>query len=708
MHKNNKTDKCSSDHQRRPVPVDHQRERAKAAVLSNTMKLYYLFVGLGCVVLVVILAIQLGASGDGLRELSTQYAFRNDRIQAARGNILSDDGRILVTSIPLYEIRMDFAAPGFTDSIFFDNVVALSGALSDFFGDMSAGEYEEKLRMARSQGKRYFEIAPRRVNYVEMLRIRTFPLIELGVRRSGFIAIRTYNRVRPFDNIASRTIGFVNSDGVKVGLEGGFDDMLRGIEGLTVNQKISGNFWVPIQSNLNIEPIDGKDLRTTINIEMQDFVQSALREQVLSLEADWGTVVVMEVETGHIKAIANITQKRDGTLVEDYNYAVGMSQEPGSTFKLPVLMALMDKSNINLGTRFDTERGVVEIGEAKVVDTKYGGYGWINMLEVFGQSSNIGMAKAVNSAFEGRSSEFVDAIIDMGMGKELGLQIAGEPRPTVKHPRVRGSGWDGTSLTMMSYGYAIRVTPIQTLALYNAVANGGKLMRPLLVEALLEKGEVVRTFEPEVLNPQIATPQTINNAQKALEYVVTNGTAKVLRNSKYTVAAKTGTAQIAQGSSGYITSDGSRHYLGSVAGYFPANNPKYTMIVALKTYYEKGSDRTYYGGALAAPLFRSIADNIYSTSLDFVTPYRGGGGAVSSSSGRRLSGGSSRKVFDVSGGVAIPAAPSVLGRDFSSALSILEGRGFSVRSSGMGRVVSQRTFVDSVSMVPVVLLELSL
>ncbi len=655
-----------------------QRNKVQKSLTAGAAWIYGCFILLGIVIVVFTIRIQLGTSSDELIAQGERIAYFPDRIEAARGNILSDDGRILATSIPYYDIRIDFAAPSFDEVLFQSEVTALSESLSEFFEDKSATEYEMAIREAHRENKRYYSLTPRDVNYVELQKIKNFPFLCQGARKCGFIAQKSYRRVKPLGDIANRTIGFVNSNGVKLGIEGAFDDILRGVEGLAVKEKISGNFWIPIASRLNIDPIDGLDVTTTIDIEIQDIAQSALRSRVKEVDADWGTVAVMEISTGHIKALTNITRNKEGEMIEDYNYAVGMSQEPGSTFKLPVLLTLLEDGGMSLNDIVDAEGGVVMIGEAKVVDTRGGGYGKITLEEAFVQSSNIGMAKAVNRIYEHRPAKFVSEIERIHLGRELGLQIAGEPRPTIKHPDVRESDWDGTSLTMMSYGYALRLTPLQTLSIYSAVANGGKMMRPKLVTSLSRGGEIIEQFEDEVIDPQIASPRVIAELQRALRAVVERGTAKSLNNPKYSVAAKTGTAQIAMGSRGYMTSDGSRHYLSSIAGYFPANNPKYAMIVAVKTFYKAGSDKLYYAGALAAPVFGEIADGIYSNNTDFVAPFRGKNESLTEPKAPRIS-------------VDSLKIPRVVGMSFDDAVDILEKRGYSVSYKGFGRVVSQDT-----------------
>lgn len=591
-------------------PGKPQRSPIKEAILRRVKVLYVLFLLLGLAVLGRVVWLQVGSGGKALRDLSDKYSYRTEVIDGARGNIYSDDGRLLATSIPYYELRMDMAAGGLTPELFAANVDSLSLCLARFFKDKNAAEYKAELVGAHAQKKRYHLITRRKVNFLELQEIKKFPLFRLGPNRGGFLAVENNRRVNPHGSLARRTIGFVNQSGVKLGIEGGFDDYLKGQPGRTLKQKISGNFWTPIASDQNIEPLDGYDVVATLNIEMQDMVQSALREWIVEAQADWGCVAVMEVATGDIKALSNVTRHSDGTLVEDYNYAIGMSMEPGSTFKLAALIALLDDARMPLSTFIDTGNGVEQIGPVKVVDSHAGGFGGLTLQQVFEKSSNIGMAKAVNRAYGNRPTRFVDALNKLGIHRPLELQLAGEARPLVKHPAMK-NGWDGTTLTMMSYGYALRVAPIHTLTLYNAVANGGVMVKPMFVRELRQYDRTVRRFPTDTLNPAICSPATLRGVQRALEGVVINGTGKLLRNPRYRIAAKTGTAQVAIGRHGYQTRSGGRHYLGSMAGYLPADKPKYSLIVALKTYHPEGSDKPYYGGSLAGPLFRTVADRLF-------------------------------------------------------------------------------------------------
>lgn len=588
-----------------------QRSPIKEAILRRVKVLYILFLFTGLAVLIRIVWLQVGSGGAVLRDLSDKYSYRTEIVEGARGNIYSDDGRLLAISIPYYELRMDMAAGGLSEKRFFDKLDSLSACLAGFFQDKSAEEYRKELLEAHTARKRFHLITRRKVNFLELQTIRQFPLFRLGANRGGFMAIESNRRVNPHGELARRTLGFVNQWGVKLGIEGGFDNYLKGEPGQMLKQKISGNFWTPIASDRNIDPIDGYDVVSTLNIEMQDMVQSALREWIVEVEADWGCVAVMEVQTGDIKALSNVTRRSDGTLVEDYNYVIGMSMEPGSTFKLAGLIALLDDAHMPLSTPIETGNGVEQIGPVRVVDSHIGGFGRLTLQQVFEKSSNIGMAKAVNRAYGSQPAKFVNALNRIGIHKPLDLQLAGEAKPLIKHPAIR-NGWDGTTLTMMSYGYALRLAPIHTLTLFNAVANDGVMVKPMFVRELRQYDRTVLRFPTDTLNPAICSKTALRSVQRAMEGAVTNGTGRLLLNPKYRVAAKTGTAQVAIGRHGYVSSSGGRHYLGSIAGYLPADRPKYSIVVALKTYHSENSQKTYYGGSLAGPLFKTVADRVFS------------------------------------------------------------------------------------------------
>lgn len=706
--------------QQPPVPAGGEtgkpsRSPIKEAILRRVKVLYVLFLLLGLAVIGRIVWLQAGSGGKALRDLSDKYSYRVEQIDGARGDIYSDDGRLLATSIPYYELRMDMAAGGLTPELFRLNVDSLSLCLAHFFKDKNAAEYKAELVEAHAEKKRYHLITRRKVNFLELQEIKKFPLFRWGPNRGGFLAVENNRRINPHGELARRTIGFTNQSGVKLGIEGGFDDYLKGQPGQMLKQKIAGNFWTPIVSDRNVDPVDGYDVVTTLNIEMQDMVQSALRKWIAEAEADWGCVAVMEVATGDVKALSNITRRPDGTLVEDYNYVIGMSMEPGSTFKLAGLIALLEDAHMPLSTWIDTENGTVQIGPVKVVDSHEGGFGGLTLQQVFEKSSNIGMAKAVNRAYGSRPDRFVDAIEKLGIQKPLELRLAGEARPLVKHP-AKKNGWDGTTLTMMSYGYAVRVAPIHTLALYNAVANGGVMVRPRFVQELRQHDRTVRRFPTDTLNRAICSQATLRSVQRALEGVVMNGTGRMLRNPKYRIAAKTGTAQVAIGRHGYVNRSGGRHYLGSMVGYLPADRPKYSVIVALKTYHPEDSDKPYYGTALAGPLFKTVTERVYAMRYQvtervvpraqlFDRQMRALPGPSAELSelfeGLRVAGGprlpfGGTVAIDSGGRVVVPApmpvtagVPDLRGLTLGEALEVAERVGLRPKFSGMGTVLAQ-------------------
>ncbi len=713
--------------------MPEQKSEIAREILRRVRWLYVLFLLAGVAIFGRVLFIQYGPSGDELRAKARRITYERVDIEAERGDILARDGRILATSIPTYEIRMDFAAAGLADSVFRKHVDSLAYCLSSFFGDKSKAAYKQMLMSAyqRRKSNRYKLIAPRRVNYLEEKTISRFPILRLGPNRGGYISVQVNQRLKPHGSLADRTIGMVNRSGVKLGIEGAFDEQLRGTDGNTLMQRVSGSFKVPVPDALNVEPVNGMDVVTTLDVDIQDVAETALKKQLDLGEAEWGTVVLMEVATGEIRAMSNLHRKSEGVFVEDFNYAIGRRMEPGSTFKLASLITLLEDGKLSLDKQIDCEGGRARVGRRVVVDDHKENV--LTLREVFEVSSNIGFAKAVNEVYGSDPARFVNFISNLGFGKPLGMQIAGEQRCDIKRPEDR-TRWDGTTLVMMSYGYALEVTPMHTLALYNAVANGGRMMRPLLVREVRNYGQTVRTYDPEEINPSICSKETLAKVRECLEGVVDEGTARALRNPYYKVAAKTGTAQVPFERGGYVDSHGGRNYLATLVGYFPADNPKYSCIVAIKTYYGPGSRHTYYGASLSGPVFKAIADRVYASSLDWQRPVEGDDdlrpGPAQVKNGkteelnrvaRKLSvpiewegeenewacvanlpeKGKTENESDTSralkpGLVLLKGAdfeagvvPSVVGMGLKDALFLLESRGMVVAFSGRGRVVSQ-------------------
>lgn len=589
----------------------------KRDILLRVRLLYVMFVLAGVAIVGKVLYTQYGPNGNELRAKGERITYERVSLEAVRGDILARDGRILATSVPTYEIRMDFAADGLPDSVFNKDVDSLALCLSSMFKNRSKDEYLRLLRSSRENRLRNRNtlLSTRRINFEELHALRKFPIMRRGQNRGGLIVRQINHRLKPHKSLASRTIGMTNTTGTKLGVEGAFDNKLSGTNGNILMQKVSGQFRIPISDELSIEPINGMDVRTTLNVDIQDVAENALRTQLEKAGAQWGTVVLMEVATGEIHAMANLTRKPSGEIVEDFNYAIGMNLEPGSTFKLATLIALVEDGKMSLDHTIDLEGGDMWIGKAHVRDSHKGG-GVETLREVFAKSSNVGFAKAVNEIYANDPNRFVDFMCDkIALDKPLDIQIAGEAKPVVKHPGERW--WDKTTLTMMAYGYALRCTPLKTLALYNAVANNGVMVRPLLVKEISQYGAPVRAYETEVMSEAMCSPQTIAKVRDCLESVVDQGTAKFLHSPYYRVAAKTGTAQIAMGKGGYTDASGGRHYLGTLVGYFPADAPKYSCIVAIKTYVGGGSYGLYYGGSLSGPVFKAIADRVYASSTSW-------------------------------------------------------------------------------------------
>lgn len=581
----------------------------KKEIVWRVGVVYSIMLLLGLAIVFKIFYLQL-IEGPDLKEKAQQLRLRDIIIESNRGDILAEDGRLLATSIPYYEIRMDTRSTGMSTETFVNGIDSLAYCLSNLFKDKSTTEYRETITEARQRGERYFLIK-RRVNYNQLKELKKFPIFRQGQYKGGLIVIQDNIRILPHANLAARTIGYITKDdeGNVVGIEGAFNDELIGVAGVRLMQKINGNIWMPVNDGNEVEPKDGKDVVTTLDINLQDVAESALKKQLTRHRAHHGSAVLMEVKTGKIKAIANLERNSKGIYKETYNYAVGESTVPGSTFKLPTLMAALEDGYVDLTDTIDTGDGEVEYYDTKLSDTKPGGYGKITVKRVFEVSSNVGMSKIINDNYSGKETRFINRLYQFNLNKKLGLPIKGEGQPEIKYPENKM--WSGVSLPMMSIGYEVRLTPLQILTFYNAIANNGKMMKPMFVNELKYHGETIKTFEPEIIHASICSRLTVEKARSMLEGVVENGTARNLRNDNYKIAGKTGTAQIANKESGYR--DKSRiSYQASFVGYFPADNPQYSCIVVVNA----PSRDVYYGNLVAGPVFKEIADKVYATKFD--------------------------------------------------------------------------------------------
>lgn len=528
-------------------------------------------------------------------------------IEPTRGDICASDGRsILATSIPYYEVRLDTRAVN--SDVFVKNVDSLALRLSRLFKDKTEYEYKRALLSARNRGERYY-LVHRRVNFVELKELKTFPLFRMGRYKGGVIYVQENRRVRPFGTLAARTIGYEGQGGIKVGLEGAYDKELSGEKGYFIGQRIPGGYYVPISDESQIEPKDGYDIITTIDINLQDVAHSALESQLKKHGAKYGCAVLMEVETGDIKAIVNLT-KDDASdrYVESLNYAVGTRTEPGSTMKLPSLMAGLEDGYFDLDDSVDTGNGKWKVYDLTISDTKKEGHGVISVKHVFEVSSNIGVAKLITENYGKNPEKFVNRLRNMSLDAPLDLEIQGGRNGYLKDPTDKL--WSGVSLAQMAYGYETEFTPLNILTFYNAVANNGKMMRPRFVKSIVNHGQVVREIPTDVINPSICSRETIRKAKEMLCGVVENGTAKNMRNDNYKIAGKTGTAQLNQ--NGTYRYQGRVAYQASFCGYFPADDPKYSCIVVVNA----PTSGVYTGNWAAGPVFKEIADKVYSTHLE--------------------------------------------------------------------------------------------
>jgi len=539
---------------------------------------------------------------DRWEEIQQNLSENTIIVNPDRGNICADDGSVLATSVPGYFVRIDLASEG-VRKVFNTESDSLAYYLSRFFGNASHAEHNRRLNEAYKSKNRGFMLTPRKIDYTELQQLKKFPILHRGRYGGGLIVEQENRRVNPLGMLALRTLGGLNKGafgGVHgaigyTGLEGSFEPYLKGKDGISYKQNLSGR-WV---SRVEIEPEDGMDIITTINVKMQDITESALYKQLQNANADWATAILMEVNTGEIKAIANLG-KRDGDYFETDNYALGPRgcYEPGSTFKLVSLMVALEDGLVDTSNVFDTGNGQWYKNGRKISDTH--GYGKLTVKQIFENSSNIGVAQIITSCYEKNPKKYVDRVYSFGINKPLGLDINGEGQPYFKYPG--DADWWGTTLAGMSYGYETKMTPLQILNFYNAVANNGKMVKPHLVREVRENGALVKKYKTEVLNPMIASKETIRKAQAMLEGVCTNGTGKSINSEYFNIAGKTGTARVATSSEGYS----SGMYLASFAGYFPADNPKYSLIVTFNN--PRGG---YYGASVAGPVFKEIAEKVF-------------------------------------------------------------------------------------------------
>mgnify|MGYP003629684185 FL=1 len=609
------------------------------------------------------------SEGDKYKALAEARTERMFTIPANRGNLYAGDGSLLATSVPKYDIRFDALAP--TQSDFEQHVQGLAKGLSAELGK-PVEHYISTLRKARVNKNRYLLLA-RNLGYSKYLAVKKLPLFNKGPYKGGIITEQRTVREHPLDKIAERTIGYDRLTEYgrysEAGLEGAFGTYLRGKEGKRLKQRIAKGQWKPIGDDNIVEPQDGYDVISTIDVNIQDIAHHALLESLEKFEADHGCVVVMETKTGEVKAISNLGRMEDGGYYEDRNYAIYESAEPGSTFKLMSMVAALEDKVIDSSDVVDTENGRVKFYNRTVYDSHWGGYGKISAARAFELSSNTAFAKMINENYKDDPKRFLKRLYNMGLNDKLGLEIKGEGSPRFPYPG--DSNWYGTTLPWMAFGYGVSLTPLQTLTFYNAIANNGEMVKPRFIKEIKKWDVSVEKFEKQVINPAICSQTTIDKVKAMMLNVVERGTAANIYSKDFSMAGKTGTCQTE-----YWLEEGK--YIASFAGYFPAEDPKYSCIVVV---HKPKKSLGYYGNIVAAPVFKKIAQKIYSD-----TPI---------TDEVRLADSNPKPIISDYEGYYTKSQnkaqtiPNVKGMSGMDAISILENLGLQVEYKGIGKVREQ-------------------
>jgi len=636
----------------------------------------------------------------GVQSEMTEHLGQNDpvlalkEIPSPRGNIYDLKGNLLATSMPVYTIAIDATQP--SDTLFNNNYKKLAKGLAAIFKDESKEELEKKIYQSRLAKKQYFKLKSG-VRYSELQEVKKLPILNKGRFKGGFVYTQQTSRTKPFKYLCGRTIGYINGT-YGVGIEKSFDKYLKGENGLQMMQKINGGVWKPLSNSEDVEPESGADIYATIDIRIQDIAQSALLSSLEKYEAESGSVILMDVKTGAIRAMSSLQRTAEEKYAENFNFAFGAAYEPGSTFKLASLLVALEDGKIDTSSIVDTKNGVFEFYDRKMRDSNAhrGGHGKISIARAFEVSSNIGIARTIVDLYEDKPQEFIDRLARLGVSNKLDFELLGEAEPWIKNSN--DSTWSGVSLPWISYGYELKMSALQILALYNAVANDGELVKPYLVDRIQRGEQIVTSKKVEVLKPSICSQNTISILKDLLVGVVKNGTAKNIYSKMYSCAGKTGTALIA--SDGSYSSD----YRGSFAGYFPADNPKYSCIVVVT---KPKKELGFYGNIVAAPVFKEIRNSLYAEepvsvplnqsamatsdkglSFDLNQIYKELKHPLYQSSANNLWLNASNTGFNplsIKDGVM----PDLLGMSSMDAVYLLENLGLSVAVFGKGKVANQ-------------------
>ena len=635
-------------------------------------------------------------------------------IDAERGTIYSEDGNMLSTSVPIFDVYVDFGADGLREKQgkrFKDNLDSLSMRLANLFKDKTTAAYKKDLQLAYKNKDRYYPLK-KKISFEKYKELRNFPLVRLGRNKSGFIIDPRDKRINPYVLLANRTIGLSRLDSTKnVGLELTYDSLLKGITGQRLMRYAAGTY-MPVEG-AELDPVNGKDIVTTLDTYMQDVAENALMKMMVGNNSLHGTAIVMETATGKIKAIANLGKQPDGNYIEDLNYGIGKATEPGSIFKLATLISLLDDKYVTINSLVDCEGGVKQFYGLRIHDTHPNHI--LTVKEAFAASSNVAFAKMADQYYHSQPSKFINHLHDFRLDQMTGIDIvAASGKPTIKKPTNRS--WANTTIPYMAHGYEELVTPLHMLMLYNAVANNGKMMQPYLVNSVREYGVDVKKISPKVLVEKICSDETLAQVKECLKAVVdsVHGTAhKILYDTAYPIAGKTGTAVTAQDNKGY--NKGNKIYQASFIGYFPSDHPKYTMAVVIQN---SNQSRLIYGADVSGTVFKEISDRIYGrylssnnfTSLDIADSSAcnsygmktdlqsifnflniGYKDSVSSGYWRNMQLKNNIASLNAPVYSITPAAvtPNVIGLGLKDAVYLLENKGMKIAVLGRGKVINQ-------------------
>ncbi|MEP6711450.1 MAG: penicillin-binding protein [Ferruginibacter sp.] len=641
-------------------------------------------------------------------------------IDAERGTIYSEDGNMLSTSVPIFDVYVDFGADGLREKQgkrFKDNLDSLCISLANLFKDQTTAAYKKDLQLAYKNKDRYYPLK-KKISFEKYKELRNFPLVRLGRNKSGFIIDPRDKRINPYVLLANRTIGLSRLDSTKnVGLELTYDSLLKGITGQRLMRYAAGTY-MPVEG-AELDPVNGKDIVTTLDTYMQDVAENALMKMMVGNNSLHGTAIVMETATGKIKAIANLGKQPDGGYIEDLNYGIGKATEPGSIFKLATLISLLEDKYVTIDSKVDCEGGVKEFYGLRIRDTHPNHI--LSVKDAFAASSNVAFAKMADQYYHSQPSQFIAHLHKFRLDQMTGIDIiAASGKPTIKKPTNRS--WSKTTIPYMAHGYEELVTPLHMLMLYNAVANDGKMMKPYLVNAVREYGVDVKNILPQVLVEKICSDETLAQVKECLKAVVdsVHGTAhKILFDTAYSISGKTGTAVTAQDNKGY--NKGNKIYQASFIGYFPSAHPKYTMAVVIQN---SNQSKLVYGADVSGTVFKEISDRIYgrylstnnftSSNTADSTAYNSYGmrtdlqsifsflkigykDSVTSGYWRNMQlknniAGLNTPIYSIT-----PAAvtPDVIGMGLKDAVYLLENKGMKISVLGRGKVISQSIVAGS-------------